>query len=89
MVASYLRHRALGWVAAILGLVAIVLTLITVYEISKIGADNHVDSASGPWQNLGSGGWLACLGFAWSRPRGCSRRPPPGGGTGPLIRRSQ
>ena len=64
VVASYLRRRALAWVAAMLGVVGVVLTLITLYGISKIGADNNVDSASGPWQNLGSGGWLACLGFS-------------------------
>ena len=64
VVASYLRHRALAWVAAMLGVVGVVLTLITLYGISKIGADNNVDSAIGPWQNLGSGGWLACLGFS-------------------------
>ena len=64
VVASYLRRRALAWVAATLGVVGVVLTLITLYGISKIGADNNVDSASGPWQNLGSGGWLACLGFS-------------------------
>ncbi len=64
VVASYLRHRALAWVAAMLGVVGVVLTLITLYGISKIGADNNVDFATGPWQNLGSGGWLACLGFS-------------------------
>jgi ABC-type branched-subunit amino acid transport system permease subunit len=64
VVASYLRRRALAWVAATLGVVGVVLTLITLYGISKIGADNNVDSATGPWQNLGSGGWLACLGFS-------------------------
>ena len=46
VVASYLRHRALAWVAAMLGVVGVVLTLITLYGISKIGADNNVDSAS-------------------------------------------
>ena len=64
VVASYLRRRALAWVAATLGVVGVVLTLITLYRISKIGADNNVDAAAGPWQNLGSGGWLACLGFS-------------------------
>jgi len=64
VVASYLRRRALAWVAAMLGVVGVVLTLVTLYGISKIGADNNVDAASGPWQNLGSGGWLACLGFS-------------------------
>ena len=39
VVASYLRHRALAWVAAMLGVVGVVLTLITLYGISKIGAE--------------------------------------------------
>ncbi len=74
VVASYLRHRALAWVAAMLGVVGVVLTLITLYGISKIGADNNVDSATGPWQNLGSGGWLACLGVQPGGDRGRHRR---------------
>lgn len=61
---SYLRRQDLGWVGALFGVLGVVLTLITLYGTSKIGADNHVDSASGPWDNLGSGGWLACLGFS-------------------------
>ena len=40
------------------------LTVITLYDISKIGAANNVDAATGPWQNLGSGGWLACMGLS-------------------------
>ena len=63
LAATYLRHRVGAWVAASLGLVAVVLTVITLYDISKIRADNHVDAAIGPWHNLGSGGWLACMGF--------------------------
>ena len=48
--------------------------LITLYGISKIGADNNVDSANGPWQNLGSGGWLACMGFSLLATAGGHRR---------------
>jgi ABC-type branched-subunit amino acid transport system permease subunit len=61
---TYLRHRGLAWAATGIGLVGVVLTLITLYDISKIGAANNVDAATGPWQNLGSGGWLACMGMS-------------------------
>lgn len=57
--AAYLRHRLLGWAAAALGVVGVVLTLITIYGLSDIGALLNVDGATGPWQNLGAGGWAA------------------------------
>lgn len=60
---SYLRNAALGWLAAGIGAAAIVLTLTTMYDFSQLAAQQNVDFASGPWQNLGSGGWLAGLAF--------------------------
>jgi ABC-type branched-subunit amino acid transport system permease subunit len=60
---GYLRIPALGWLAAGIGVVAIVLTLITMYDFTKVAADQKFDFADGPWQNLGAGGWLACLAF--------------------------
>ena len=64
LAATYRRHRGLAWAATGIGLVGVVLTVITLYDISKIGAANKVDAATGPWQNLGSGGWLACMGLS-------------------------
>jgi len=61
--AVWVRNRSLGWVAAAFGFVATLLTLITMYDISKIGAQHKVDAATGPWQNLGAGGWMACGGL--------------------------
>jgi len=61
--AGYLRQRRLGWVAAALGVLAVVLTLICLYDISALGAALNVDGATGPWQNLGTGGWLASAAF--------------------------
>ncbi len=58
--ATYLRRRVLGAAAAAVGVVGVVLTLITIYGISDIGASLNVDGATGPWQNLGAGGWAAC-----------------------------
>ncbi|MCW2540055.1 MAG: branched-chain amino acid transporter permease [Frankiales bacterium] len=61
--AAYLRNRVLGWVAAAGGAISVVLTLITIYDFSKLAGQLHVDSATGPWQNLGAGGWMACGAF--------------------------
>jgi hypothetical protein len=45
---TYLRLRLGGWIAAGLSVVAVLLTVVTLYDISKIGADNNVDAATGP-----------------------------------------
>ena len=60
---SWARNKALGWTGAAIGVVAVLLTLDSIYDVSKVGAKNHVDAATGPWQNLGAGGWLACIAF--------------------------
>jgi ABC-type branched-subunit amino acid transport system permease subunit len=57
-VASYLRIRPLGWAGAAVGGVGVVLTVLTLYRISSLGAERGVDGAEGPWQNLGAGGWM-------------------------------
>jgi ABC-type branched-subunit amino acid transport system permease subunit len=59
-VASYLRIRPLGWAGAAVGAAGVVITLLTLYRVSSIGASKGVDGADGPWQNLGAGGWMAC-----------------------------
>jgi ABC-type branched-subunit amino acid transport system permease subunit len=61
--AVWLRSRPLGWVAAVVGLAATLITLLTMYDMSKIGAQHKLDAATGPWQNLGAGGWMACGGL--------------------------
>jgi len=60
---SYLKIRRLGWVVAALGAIALLLTLITLYDVTDLAAGQGVDGATGPWQNLGTGGWMACAGF--------------------------
>jgi ABC-type branched-subunit amino acid transport system permease subunit len=60
---AYLRSAALAWAGLVVGLVGLVLTLVTLYDVSSVGASQNFDSATGPWQNLGSGGWLACAAF--------------------------
>jgi ABC-type branched-subunit amino acid transport system permease subunit len=58
--AAWLRNRILAWVGVLVGIVGAVLSLITIYDISKLGAQsNNFDGATGPWQNLGAGGWMA------------------------------
>ncbi len=53
------------------GVVGVLLTLATLYDISKVGAQAGVDQASGPWQNLGIGGWVACAAMSFLA-AGCS-----------------
>ncbi|BEP15876.1 hypothetical protein acdb102_41870 [Acidothermaceae bacterium B102] len=62
--AAYVRHLVAASAATVLALVAVVFTLVTLYDISKVGAQHNADLATGPWQNLGAGGWLACMGFS-------------------------
>ncbi|HTZ44993.1 MAG TPA: branched-chain amino acid ABC transporter permease [Jatrophihabitans sp.] len=63
MLASYRGIAALGWAAGVLGAASVLITLITMYDFTKLAAQQNFDSATGPWQNLGAGGWLACLAF--------------------------
>jgi ABC-type branched-subunit amino acid transport system permease subunit len=60
---SYLRIRRLGWLVAALGAIAVLLTLLTLYDITDLAAGQGVDGATGPWQDLGVGGWMACAAF--------------------------
>ncbi|MDQ6686114.1 MAG: branched-chain amino acid ABC transporter permease, partial [Actinomycetota bacterium] len=57
--AAYLRHRNLGWAAVALGVAGTVLTLYVLHQFSALAATKGFDGATGPWQNLGTGGWLA------------------------------
>ncbi len=61
--ATYLRSVLLGWVAAAVGLVSVLLTLFTMYLASSLGGSLNIDAATGPWQNLGTGGWMASGAF--------------------------
>jgi ABC-type branched-subunit amino acid transport system permease subunit len=61
--AAWLQNRMVGWIALVVGAVGSILTLITLYDMSKLAAHDKVDAATGPWQNLGSGGWMACGGL--------------------------
>lgn len=62
---SYLRNAAVAWGGVGVGVGAVLLTLVTLYDISSVAGSRHVDAATGPWQNLGAGGWLACIAFSF------------------------
>jgi ABC-type branched-subunit amino acid transport system permease subunit len=59
----WLRHRTLSWAGAAVGLVGTILSLVAVHGISAVGAAKSFDGATGPWQNLGAGGWMATGGL--------------------------
>ncbi len=61
--ATWLFDKRLGWTTTVVGAGASILTLLTLFEMSKLGAHDKVDAATGPWQNLGAGGWMACGGL--------------------------
>jgi ABC-type branched-subunit amino acid transport system permease subunit len=60
--AAFLRSRPLAWISAVAGLGAACYTLATMYEFSKIAAQVAPTYGS-TWQNLGTGGWMACGAF--------------------------
>ena len=60
---TYLRSIVVAWVAAAAGLVSTLLTLFTMYLLSSLGGSLGVDASTGPWQNLGTGGWMASGAF--------------------------
>jgi ABC-type branched-subunit amino acid transport system permease subunit len=57
------RSNLIGWAAAASGLAGVVLTFVSLHEMTVTGV--HVNVALGAtWQNLGSAGWVVCLAFA-------------------------
>ncbi len=58
-IAAWWRQRVVGWLAAAIGAAGAVITLITLYDISTVAALTSFDGATGAWQNLGAGGWMA------------------------------
>ena len=63
LAATYLRNRMLGWVTAGVGLVSMLITVYVLYLISSLGATLKLDASTGPWQNLGAGGWMGAATF--------------------------
>jgi hypothetical protein len=46
---AYLRNQLLGWLGLAVGAVGVVLTLVTLYDMSALAAQQAFDSATGPW----------------------------------------
>jgi ABC-type branched-subunit amino acid transport system permease subunit len=57
--AVWTGQRVLGYVAAAVALVAILLTVITLHDISTTAFE--AGAGAGPWRDLGTGGWLLSI----------------------------
>lgn len=62
-VSTYYRMRIVGWTAAAVGVVSVLITLISVYDFTELAGSKSIDNATGAWQNLGAGPWMACAAF--------------------------
>ncbi|WP_375489765.1 branched-chain amino acid ABC transporter permease [uncultured Jatrophihabitans sp.] len=62
LVAAYLRIELLAWGIAVLSLVSMVLTFATLEAMTST-ATREAPQYGAKWQNLGVGGWTACLVF--------------------------
>ncbi len=61
--ACYFRVRIGAWAVTAVGIVAALLTIITMYDISKTAAAQKFDGIKTPWQDLGTGGWITAAAF--------------------------
>jgi ABC-type branched-subunit amino acid transport system permease subunit len=59
--AVVLRQRALGWAAALVAAVSVLLTVFTIHGLTVTAVAKGDPNTGGAWQNLGTGGWLACI----------------------------
>jgi len=59
--AIWLRSRVIGLVAAGVGALAVVAVVITLHDFSDVAAQSGYGGADGPWQDLGTGGWVLAI----------------------------
>jgi ABC-type branched-subunit amino acid transport system permease subunit len=59
---GWLRNRWLGWLTGLLGLLGVVLTFLALFQMTKVAA-KVAPQFGARWQNLGVGGWVACIAF--------------------------
>jgi ABC-type branched-subunit amino acid transport system permease subunit len=59
--AVWLRRPLLAWATVALSAIAIILTLTTLHGLSTTAAAQDYPGVGGPWQGLGSGGWVTCI----------------------------
>ena len=64
LVGCYLRQRILGAIAALVGLAGLVITFLSLKDMSTTAARVAPDFGK-TWQNLGAGGWVACIAFSF------------------------
>ena len=57
--AVWTGQRALGYATAVVAAVAILLTVVTLHDISATAF--RAGAGAGPWRDLGTGGWLLCI----------------------------
>ncbi len=60
--AAYLCRQVIGWAAAVVSLVAVVLTFLTLRSMTGVAASVAPEFGT-EWKNLGAGGFAACLVF--------------------------
>ncbi|RBY93805.1 branched-chain amino acid ABC transporter permease [Blastococcus sp. TF02-8] len=59
--AVWTRNRVVGYVAAGLAAVTILIVLVTLHDISATATEAGYPGADGPWRDLGTGGWLLSI----------------------------
>jgi ABC-type branched-subunit amino acid transport system permease subunit len=57
--AVWTGRRALGYATVVVAAAAILLTVITLHDISATAF--RAGAGAGPWRDLGTGGWLLCI----------------------------
>jgi ABC-type branched-subunit amino acid transport system permease subunit len=62
--ASYLVNKALAWAAAVVSVGGVVFTFLTLHSMTFVAA-KAAPAVGQPWGNLGVGGFIACLTFAF------------------------
>jgi ABC-type branched-subunit amino acid transport system permease subunit len=58
--ATYLRRRELGYAAAVIAVVGIVLTLVVMHDFTAVAGKVGFDGVTKAWKNTGVGGWMLC-----------------------------
>jgi ABC-type branched-subunit amino acid transport system permease subunit len=61
--AIWLRSRVIGLVATGVAALAVLLVLVTLHDFSAVAAESGYGGADGPWQDLGTGGWVLAIGL--------------------------
>jgi ABC-type branched-subunit amino acid transport system permease subunit len=64
LVGTYLRIQALAWATVLLGLAGLVLTFLALHDLTTT-ASAVAPQYGKTWQNLGAGGFVACIAFCF------------------------